>query len=83
MAACQYELQRQHKIAENKRRMEQLGLQQVCAASVKVDQKAGWSNTTTQDACRLLHYMQRIIHAPSVLSQRSLLQQIFRADFDV
>ena len=29
MAACQYEMLREQKIAENKKRIEQLGLQQV------------------------------------------------------
>lgn len=33
MATCEYELLRQQKIADNRKRMEQLGLQQVIAAS--------------------------------------------------
>jgi len=34
MATCEYEVLRQQRIADNRKRMEQLGLQKVCTAAV-------------------------------------------------
>ncbi len=43
MATCEYEILRQQRIADNRKRMEQLGLQKVCTAALSRVQAYLWA----------------------------------------